>query len=436
MGKICSILITLALVLSFTVMAAPVSADEWPELTVNITAPVDSADIIGGTDFIVTANVTNNGTDHAKDVKAEIEISGNATLKAGQVAMKTVSAQLGANWSAVVSWTLVCTGGGTVNITVNPSGLDPGTLNPIGTTGAGFLHSDTVSIIQEKVLEVIIVAPTDGYALNVTDVFDVTAKVKNVSSLDATGVKLTISIDRYAVLQTGEVATLNVGPLVSNATSANYTWTLECTGDGFSRITVSPSGKIYDEEAEVYISIPNAALTPDTVTVEQGDFEKESIYLVEGWNLISLPLIPLDSAINVVLAGIMEDVISVWYWAGSWYSFGPGHPSNLQKMEDGKAYWINMEADQTLNIAGTVMPEGGGMPHDYDVVAGWNMVGFKSTADNVTVEVYLAGTEYIKIYGFEDGAWFTIPGTAYNTTYMVPGLGYWVAFIEPGTIYP
>ncbi len=47
----------------------------------NITAPVDGVDIMGGVEFTVSANVTNNGTWNAKDVMATIEISGNATLK-------------------------------------------------------------------------------------------------------------------------------------------------------------------------------------------------------------------------------------------------------------------------------------------------------------------------------------------------------------------
>jgi hypothetical protein len=38
------------------------------------------------------------------------------------------------------------------------------------------------------------------------------------------------------------------------------------------------------------------------------------------------------------------------------------------------------------------------------VVAGWNIVGFKPTADNVTAEDYLEGTEYARIYGFKNGA--------------------------------
>ena len=429
MKKIFSILLALALVLSFAVVATPVSAQvPYAELTANITQPVNGVDIMGGVEFTVSANVTNNGTWKARDVMATIGISGNATLKAGQVATKSVAAgEFGVNWTAEVDWTLVCTGGGAVSINVTPSGKDDGTLNDIIPSR---LHADTVSISQEKVLEVTVFTP-DGTAFNVTDEFRVTANVENISSLNATDVELTISIDRYAQLKAGEYATRTVGALGSNATSANYTWTVECTGDGFSRITVTPSGKVDGED------IPVEALTPATVTVEQGVFDQEPINLDEGWNLISLPLIPLDSDIDVVLAGIADDVISVWYWnaaAERWYSFAPGAASDLTSMTDGKAYWINMEAGRTLNLAGTEMPEGTQLPPAYDVVVGWNMVGFKSTAGNVTAKSYLAGTEYVRIYYYENGHWDIIP--ADYTDYMNPGLGYWVAFTEPGTIYP
>ena len=436
MKKIFTILLALALVLSFSVVATPVSADvPYAELTANITAPVNGVDIMGGDEFTVTANVTSNGTVYAKDVIATIGITGNANLQEGEDDTKYVAAELGVVNTTQVSWTLVCTGGGAVNITVTPSGKDPLTLNNIV---PGRLHPDTVGINQVKVLQVTIGAPADFAAFNVTNEFQVTANVTNISSLNATNVELTISIDRYAELKAGEYATRTVGILDSGATSTtNYTWTVECTGDGFSRITVSPSGKVQGEVE--WEDIPPDALTPATITVEQGVFDKASIDLVEGWNLISLPLVPLDSDIDAVLAGIPDYVISVWHYdtaIADWRTFVPDAPSDLDSMEDGKAYWINMEAaNQTLNLAGTENPVPPTLPRDYDVVAGWNMVGFKS-ATNVTAKDYLDGTEYVRIYGFENDTWFTIPGPNYTTPEMEPGRGYWVAFTEPGTIYP
>jgi len=429
MKKILSIMLAVALVLSFSVVSTPVGAEYYyAELVANITAPANGVDIMGGAEFTVTANVTNNGTGYAQDVKATIVISGNATLKTGQVATKNIATQLPAvNGTGQVSWILVCTGAGAVDITVNPSGIEPNTLNPIV---AGLLHSDTVTVYQKKILEVTIVEPVEPAAFNVTDEFAVTASVENISSLNATDVTLTISIDRYATVKAGNV-TRTVGALDAGTTSTNYTWTIQCTGDGFSRITVSPAGKVGGT------TIPAAALIADTVTVSQGVFNVANITLIEGWNLISLPLIPLDSAINAVVAGILDNVISVWHWdaaAKRWYSFAPGASSDLTSMRDGKAYWINMKAAETLHLAGTQMPKGTQLPPAYDVVVGWNMVGFKSTVSNVTAADYLEGTEYVRIYFFKNGTWDLIP--APYSEFMEPGLGYWVAFTEPGTIYP
>src|SRR4030042_3111054 len=233
MKKIFTILVLVALALSFSVVSTPVGADYYyAELVANITAPANGVDIMGGSEFTVTANVTNNGTGYAQDVKATIAISANATLKTGQVATKTVATQLPAvNGTGQVSWILVCTGAGAVNITVHPSGIEPNTLNPITPDK---IHPATVSVNQKKILEVTILTPADLTAFNVTDEFPVTARVENVSSLNTTDVTLTISIDRYAAVKAGAV-TRTVGALDAGTTSTNYTWTLQCTGDGCRR---------------------------------------------------------------------------------------------------------------------------------------------------------------------------------------------------------
>lgn len=418
--------------ISFSVVATPIGAQSYyAELVANITAPEGGATFMSGGEFTVIANVTNNGTGFAQDVKATIAIGGNATLKtvAGNVPTKTVASQLPAvNGTGQVSWVLVCNGTGAVNITVTPSGIEPNTLNPII---ASRLHPHSVIINQQKILKVTIVTPADFSAFNVTQEFDVTANVENISSLNATDVTLTISIDRYAEVRAGNI-TRTVGALVSGNTSTNYTWRVACTADGFTRITVTPSGRIGG------VAIPAAALTPDTVTVRQGVFDSANITLVHGWNLISLPIIPLDSSISAVLSGILDNVASVWHWDAStsrWYSFAPGVASDLTSIRDGKAYWVNMKAAQVLTLAGREMPQGSQLPPAYGVVAGWNMVGFKSTATNITAKTYLAGTEYVRIYGFKNGAWFLIP-EPYENPKLEPGLGYWIAFTKAGTIYP
>lgn len=158
------------------------------------------------------------------------------------------------------------------------------------------------------------------------------------------------------------------------------------------------------------------------------------IELIEGWNLISLPLIPESDAIETVLAGIMDDVISVWYYdaaAKDWQTFTPDAPGDLETIEDGKAYWIRMDDAATLTVVGVAIALPGEMPRAYRVEEGWNMVGFQSITE-MDAQDYLEGTDLVRIYRFKNGAWSIVQ----PEVKLEPGLGYWMAFSEPGTIYP
>ncbi len=188
-----------------------------------------------------------------------------------------------------------------------------------------------------------------------------------------------------------------------------------------------------DGHGNVGFDTSNAAFTI-TTTVPWEPVTSFEIELRAGWNLISLPLIPEDSAIATVLAGILDDVESVHHYdavAGEWLVYSPPI-GDLTTMVDGKAYWIEMDAAATLVITGQQLPDPPAMPPTYQVAFGWNMVGFKSTVEKSANE-YLAAMagKYILTYGF-DAAWFTL-APANN---MVPGLGYWVYFTEGGEIVP
>jgi len=187
----------------------------------------------------------------------------------------------------------------------------------------------------------------------------------------------------------------------------------------------------------------NAGATHELTYIPDSPGTSVSIYLVSGWNLISLPLIPTSTDIEDVLAGITPTgkVISVWSYNPlgattdlKWPSYTPGIPSDLLTMEDGKGYLINMSAPATLVVSGTEMPVGDlALPPSYDVSTGYNLIGFKSLTakDN---SVYLTGTSYrFPIYWKEAGVWQQLSAAADD---MTPGFGYWVYFNAAGTITP
>ena len=169
--------------------------------------------------------------------------------------------------------------------------------------------------------------------------------------------------------------------------------------------------------------------------------------LLTGWNLISLPLIPIDADIDTVLAGVSTDVTvnKVAYFtggsAGSWLSWFPAPtPSNLTTMDDGKGYWIDISGTGTLTltVTGATLALPGQAPPTYDLVAGWNLIGFTSLDTSTQVQVYLgsAVTDTLEaMYGYNatDDVYAPIVP---DTTNLVPGDGYWLAVSDAGKIYP
>jgi len=106
-------------------------------------------------------------------------------------------------------------------------------------------------------------------------------------------------------------------------------------------------------------------------------------------------------------------------------------------MADGNGYWIESPSSQTLTVTGVVGHTPPATPPTYSVVAGWNLVGFKSTDLTTSLSTYLAGTNPTTAYVFNSGTQsYNSVSVTSSTVYGVPGAGYWVAFPAAATIYP
>ena len=92
-----------------------------------------------------------------------------------------------------------------------------------------------------------------------------------------------------------------------------------------------------------------------------------------------------------------------------------------------------MTAPSTLTFTGTSSPVPTALPSSYDVVVGWNMIGYRSTTSELA-SVYLAGVDgFVRLYSYNN---LTGYATVLLTDSMVPGQGYWLAVTAAGTIYP
>ena len=172
-----------------------------------------------------------------------------------------------------------------------------------------------------------------------------------------------------------------------------------------------------------------------TVTITA--FASCNVSLGVGWNLMSLPLIPMDTDIEDVLAPIDANVVSVWYYdCGSWYVYKNGTSfDTLETMDYCASYWVCMNASATLQVTGWEYECPPAVPPKCCYHECWNMVGFKSCV-TMNASTYLASLSPAgAIFGM-----LTWNGTAWQivtaSTTLNPGQGYWMAFIADACFVP
>jgi len=232
-----------------------------------------------------------------------------------------------------------------------------------------------------------------------------------------------------------------------DSATLDITVTVNTVGEISNRATITAVDQ-HDRDASNDSSMVEiTGLAPDEVTSWAIDLE-------DGWNLMSLPIIPSDGQpspqperdIADLTAGLDLDT-AYWYDPGTEsflsYDGAGGAPDDLLEMYDGLGYWFLMEGSDTLaiaqgweHVAETDPPS---PPPAYEVASGWNMIGFKSTVPKLP-EDYLAGIagKYVIIYGYDAAAQMFFIAGAPGHEYLQPEQGYWIAIKdgESGTIYP
>jgi hypothetical protein len=158
--------------------------------------------------------------------------------------------------------------------------------------------------------------------------------------------------------------------------------------------------------------------------------DNATVSLGTGWNLMSLPIMPIDTDIEEVLKEIDANVKSVWYYDGcdeAWYAYKNGAEFGLETMETGKSYWVCTNDTVDLRICGYALPCPPGAPPCYCYCHCWNMVGFHSTT-SMNLSDYLANLSpagsFFGALTYTATGWQSVsPSTTLN-----PGQGYWMAF--------
>jgi hypothetical protein len=204
-------------------------------------------------------------------------------------------------------------------------------------------------------------------------------------------------------------------------------------------VTATPTDTL--EPTPTVIATPTdtiVALTP-TATATPGSTQ---LQLASGWNLISLPRAPADTAIATVLSSINGEYDRVFaYNAASpgapWKMYDTGIDpdfNTLLNLDEEMGFWLHTTQAATLIVEGAI-------PNNASIllVTGWNMVGYPSASARPIAEVFasIAG-KYNLVFAY-DAASGGAPWKMYDTTIdpdfntlesMQPGWGYWLRVTE------
>ncbi len=212
-----------------------------------------------------------------------------------------------------------------------------------------------------------------------------------------------------------------------------YIGEVDCTWGCTGTLDSPPPGP-----SSSIIFSPTTAPTSGTITADDGNGHTDEtgtitvvdttfdIPLLQGWNLISLPLEQFDENLGWALQSIEGkwDVIQTYDGlTDSWShnsSFKPDSLNDLKSVNNSVGFWINItEPNVNLTVWGCVPTS-----TSINLYAGWNLVGYPSLTAK-TVSEALVGTGYDAVEGFNSTNSYRISPLV-DSYMMQPGEGYWI----------
>jgi hypothetical protein len=175
----------------------------------------------------------------------------------------------------------------------------------------------------------------------------------------------------------------------------------------------------------------------DGITVKV-ELEQKELFLSQGWNFISLCLDTGDNTLSSVLEPISGLYRSIWFYDaafGNWKGYfpdGPVLPGDLNFMEIGEGYWIDMADEAKLTITGQEITS-----MSVQLYQGWNMVGYSLPSGKSLGEaLFSIADKYNCIWAYDSmtESWSGyIPGAPVlpnGLDHLQPCSGYWISAKE------
>jgi parallel beta-helix repeat protein len=160
-----------------------------------------------------------------------------------------------------------------------------------------------------------------------------------------------------------------------------------------------------------------------------------------AWNLISLPVVPNNKSISVVLGAAKAKTEAVWTYdpnnataVNGWLVYVPDNPlgtNNLDIMTAGFGYWISVTSNTTISGSGSLLTVGPTAPPSRDLRAGWNLIGYYQIPGEIfgTKAAAFAslGSSYTSLWGFNNPTNNQGGGFKSSVDQILPGDAFWIS---------
>lgn len=185
------------------------------------------------------------------------------------------------------------------------------------------------------------------------------------------------------------------------------------------------------------VSTPTPTPTPTATPVTA---PQAQVLLSQGWNLVSLPIVPSSTDPSVVFSSIAGNLAIAYAWdaqAGAWQTYDPALPPQFNTMtvvNERMGLWVHMTDADTLEVPGA-FPDTTTIP----LYAGWNAVGFPASASRDPAAALSAIADKVAVVlGYDpadpEDPWKRYspggPSFANDLEALEPGKGYWILATE------
>ncbi|MBC8386002.1 MAG: T9SS type A sorting domain-containing protein [Candidatus Cloacimonetes bacterium] len=161
----------------------------------------------------------------------------------------------------------------------------------------------------------------------------------------------------------------------------------------------------------------------------------QSIDLDTGWSLSSLNVHPADMTPESIFSPVLSNLMQIKDLTETYSPSNPPYLNTLDELTDGFGYWINVDADVTLDVTAPAI----------DVAAttiqldtGWNLAGYVcQSAQDVAVALAGITTELEQVKSLTETYDPNLPPYMNTLDQMEPDFGYWINVNAPcDLIYP